>query len=105
MNWALRICECLGQQLGVEFEYGAPAVAETLVGEVGNWSEVALPAALVDHLKKAAEFYNVTQIEGHLKEMEDLGEGPKKLASHLRGLRLRHDMESIVEVLAAVSHE
>jgi CheY-like chemotaxis protein len=97
-----RICECLAQQLGVEFEYGARGTEEAALSEAADWSAIRLPEALTASLKQAAEFYNVTQIEGYLKEMEGLGEGPKKLASHLRGLRQQHDMEGIVEVLAAV---
>ena len=63
---------------------------------------MSLPVELVDKLKRAAEYYSVTQIEGLLTEMAELGDDAARLAAHLRELRQAHDMEGIVEVLEGV---
>lgn len=92
------ICACLERHLGVTFmsrkvEEAAPA---------GDWGELELPADLSARLKRAAEFYSVTQIESLLAEIESLGPMHGRLAAHLRALRQQHDMEGIVTVLEAV---
>jgi len=100
-----RVCQCLAQQLGVEFAYGEPEKAEEATSaETADWDGVRLPEELVANLKKAASVYNVTQMEGYLKEMGGLGDGPGRLAAHLRGLRQRYDMEGIVGILEKVEH-
>ena len=99
------VCGCLSRHLGVSFEYGEGEEEEASVGEVNAWEGVSLPAALVSGLVKAAEFYSVTEIEGYLREMEDLGEGERRLASHLRELRRQHDMAGIAELLGSMGHE
>jgi hypothetical protein len=37
--------------------------------------------------------------------MEKLGEGERRLADHLRGLRRKHDIEAIIGILQDISHE
>jgi signal transduction histidine kinase len=98
-----RLCECLATHLQVEFEYsGAAEVAE---GAVPRWEEIALPADLHTRLQRAAELYSVTELETYLKELEQMGEGPRKLAAHLRDLRQQHDLEAIVELLRNIRQE
>ena len=97
------VCGSLAQHLGVEFVYGEGG--EESVGGAGDWQRISLPEDLVSCLVKAAEFYSVTEIEGYLREMEGLGEGERKLASHLRDLRRQHDMEGIIELLGTIDHE
>ena len=96
-----QICACLAQLLGVEYEYAEPA--EATAG--ADWGEVALPADLLVRLRRAAELYSVTEMEECLQEVERLGEGPQRLAVHLRGLRQQHDMAAILKDLDGVHPE
>ena len=99
-----QVCECLGEHLGVEFEYAEEEKEGDSVAETVGWDGVRLPEELVANLTKAAKFYNVTQMEGYLKEMEGLGEESGRLAAHLRELRQQYDMEGIVQILEKVEH-
>jgi len=38
-------------------------------------------------------------MEDYLQEMEELGDAPQQLAAHLRGLRRKYDMGSILDIL------
>ncbi|MBI2506071.1 MAG: response regulator, partial [Candidatus Latescibacteria bacterium] len=99
-----RICQCLAQQLGVKFEYGKEE-GEVVEGMEVDWSEVSLPGGLYAQLLEAAELYSVTELEHHFGALEALGGGPQRLAVHLRGLRNRHDLEAILQVVQQVQHE
>jgi CheY-like chemotaxis protein len=95
-----RVCECLGKHLGVEFEYGEQAQAMPMPkGEAAAWKEIALPEELHAKLQEAAELYSVTELENYFNDLENLGEGPQKLAAHLRDLRRKHDIDAILQVL------
>ena len=99
-----QICACLAEHLGVEYEYAEPADAGTLPVEAVDWSQIELPADLHARLQGAAKVYSVTEIEDFLKEMEGLGEGQRRLAGHLRELRQKQDMDSILATLQTVPH-
>jgi len=99
------VCRCLARHLGVVFEYGGEEEGGVPAGEGVDWQDVSLPSALRSGLVKAAEFYSVTEVEEYLREMEDLGEGQRRLASHLRKLRRQHDMAGIAELLGSMVHE
>ena len=47
----------------------------------------------------------MTELEGYFSEMEQLGEGHRKLADHLRGLRRKHDIEAIISILEQVEKQ
>ena len=98
-----RICQCLAQHLGVGFEYGKEE--GEVESEAADWSEVHLPGGLYAQLLEAAELYSVTELERHFGALEALGGGPQRLAAHLRGLRNRHDLEAILQVVQQVQHE
>ena len=70
-----------------------------------DWTEVVLPADLHRDLLEAAELYSVTELEKGISELERLGEGREELAGHLRDLRRKHDIESIVEIIREIKHE
>ncbi|NKB71190.1 MAG: response regulator [Candidatus Latescibacteria bacterium] len=95
-----RLCSCLQQLLQVEFVYrdtsSAPAPE--------SWEDLTLPADLLAALQRAVQLKNITTIEHHLKEMEQLGDAPGRLATHLRTLKQRFDMESILSTLKTVQH-
>ena len=87
------ICECLRTLLGVEYEKEEEAEpAEALA--------LSLPEELLTRLKSAAELYRVTELEGHLHEVEELGSEERQLAEKLRGLIRNYDMEAILKILS-----
>ena len=94
-----RICACLAELLGVEFEYG---VVEEATTKAVDWSHLSLPSELHDQLRESAELYSVTEMEDYLQEMKELGEEHRQLATHLRDLKQNHDMEGILRILGEV---
>ncbi len=95
------VAACLERLLGVAFAEGPAADAAT--AELpADWSEVVLPAELLARLHRAVELYSVTDIEECLAEMEPLADGPQRLATHLRTLRQRLDMDAMLNVLEQV---
>ena len=94
---AEQVYGCLAKHLGVAFEYGeAGVVAEEAAPDLEG---IRLPEALHARLLEAAELYSVTEMEGYFTEVADLGEEHRKLADHLRELRRKHDIESIIGIL------
>ena len=100
-----QVCGVLFRYLGVEFEYGEEAPRKEEITRREDWRGVALPEALHQRLCEAAESYNVTRLEEGLRELETLGDGPRQLAAHLRGLRQQHDLEAIIKTLGEIPHE
>ena len=93
---------CLADQLDVKFEYREPAtVPDTSAGRT-SWGELRLPAELADKLKSSAESQSVTELSRHLDEVAALGAAGESLATHLRELSRRFDMNSIRDVLKDV---
>jgi len=93
-----QVCACLAALLEVEFIYAAagdvpPEDAET------DWRTVELPTDLLERLREAAEFRQVTRLENGFQEMEQLGGEAGRLAAHLRSLRQQHDMDSLLALL------
>ena len=94
-----RICSCLAELLGVEFEYEEEEQEER---ESIDWSHLSLPSDLHGRLREAAEIYSVTEMEDYLREVEELGEEHRQLASHLRDLKQAHNMEGILKALGEI---
>ncbi len=91
------VYQCLAEEIGVEYEYTTePEVVESVVVD---WHEVELPGALRDDLLAAVQGQSVTDLRRHLTRVEDLGEEGQSLASHLRELAQRYDMDAIRETL------
>ena len=67
-----------------------------------DWSQLALPTQLLAQLRRAAQLYDVTDLESRCKDLEQLAEPAPQLAAHLRGLRQQHDMDGILMVLDAI---
>ena len=95
------VCECLADQLGVEFERETPT-ASTEAAQRADWRDVELPATLLSRTEQAAELFNVTDLETCCQEMEQLGPEQRALAAHLRELRQRLDLDAIREILEQV---
>jgi signal transduction histidine kinase/ligand-binding sensor domain-containing protein/CheY-like chemotaxis protein len=95
-----QICSSLQEQLDIEFEYAQ--ISATSDENAADWQDLSLPADLVANLEQATRLNNVTTIERYLRELEQLGE--TKLAAHLRQLKQRFDMDSILSILGQVRH-
>ena len=99
-----QVYACIERLLGVTFEYGEASVAAPQESPP-DLAGITLPRDLHARLKEAAELYSVTELEGYFNEVEQLGEPHKRLAGHLRELRRRHDIESILRILQEVPCE
>jgi CheY-like chemotaxis protein len=99
-----QICNCLATLLGAEFAH-AEGEDDPAAEEVVNWSDVVLPVELMERLDEAAELQLVTKMEGYFQEMEQLGTEAARLATHMRQLRRRLDMGSILAILGAMRHD
>ena len=100
-----QLCACLARHLQVEFVYTGTAEAAPVAVAPTDWNGITLPADLHLRLREAAEVRGVTQMEDHLKELEQLSERHARLAAHLRELRQRHDMDSILHLLGELHDE
>ena len=87
---------CLARLLKVEYEYAEPAREGTAPLELQG---VSLPPELFQHLKNAAELSSVTELEKYLDEVERLGGGASRLATHLRALSQDFRMEEVLAIL------
>ncbi|MBC8231179.1 response regulator [bacterium] len=95
------ISECLKTLLAVEYE--KDEVEETQPQEEALGA--SLPEELLKRLKSATELYRVTELEGHLHEVEELGPAGKQLAEKLRGFIRNYDMEAILNILSQMQQE
>ena len=97
-----RLCACMATLLGAQFDYeetqesDAPGVRKIV------WNDVELSADLHARLQEATEVYSVTEMEEYFAEMEEISAAHQQLAEHLRDLKQRHDMDSILEVLGEI---
>ena len=71
----------------------APAI------EAVGLTPVSLPADLVQRCTEAAQFYQVTELQACLDEMEGLGEGGRVLAQRLQERMLAYDMDGVLALL------
>jgi signal transduction histidine kinase/ligand-binding sensor domain-containing protein/DNA-binding NarL/FixJ family response regulator len=93
-----RLCECLVNLLGVEFERREPKTAEPTTDAL----EISMPAELLNRMKNKAKLYEITDLKACFLEMEALGPECKRLAERLGILVQRYDMEAVLELLADV---
>jgi len=90
-----QIYDCLASLLHIEYEY---AEAEPRISL--DISAVHIPGELLERMKAAAELYGTTELKSCLDEMEQLGDGGRQLAEHLRGYLQAYDMQAILKILA-----
>jgi signal transduction histidine kinase/CheY-like chemotaxis protein len=95
-----RIYDCLAELLGVQYEYDEASATEE--SSASDWSGLALPASLAKRLVGAAELASVTELEGLLDEVEQLGAKGQRLAGHLRRLSQDFDMDAVIAVLDSI---
>ncbi len=92
---------CMGELLGVEYEYAEDDSSEAK--ESINLSSISLPPQLCSELQQALATNNLTQIRGHLDEVEKLGE--TQLAARWRQRMQAYDTESILSDIGALHRE
>ena len=93
-----RLCECLVNLLGIEFQRREPEAAEPTTEAL----KVSLPTGLLSRMKSKAELYEVTDLRTCLLEVEALGPEGKQLAERLRALIQSYDMEAVLELLSEI---
>jgi len=98
------LCDCLEKLMGVDFEYETEelSTAKPSAPEFEDYSDLALPEALLEQLKRAAETANVTTLERNLAEVEKAGPAGKRLAQRVRELSENLEMDAINEILESV---
>ena len=93
-----RLCECLKNLLGVEFEpLPAPGAAEG--GAPPEPGDFAFPGEMAARVRAAAELYSTTEIRGCLAEIARADPGCRRVAEHLQRMADRYDMNAILEFL------
>jgi len=90
---AQQVYECLATFLRVEYEYDDSEMPQT------EFEEIVLPEELLLRLRRAAEFWEVTELEELLEEVCQMGEHGSLLAERLRELSRNFDMEGILNIL------
>jgi signal transduction histidine kinase/ligand-binding sensor domain-containing protein/FixJ family two-component response regulator len=100
-----RICSCLATLLDVRFDTSKDDLGAQQIEERDDWSAVSLPQELADRLTEAAELYSVTEMDGCFTEMESLGGAAGELATRLRSLRRKHDLDTIANIVQAVQRD
>ncbi len=101
-----RVYECIAKLLDVEFEYeeDRDAGEEPFVEEEFDFSKFSIPENFYLRLKKAAEFYNLTDTMSVIKDIEDLGESGRKLGSFLKKKAEEFDLEKILKIVEKINH-
>ena len=93
---------CLGQVLGVQYEYAQSDVA---TAPALDFDGLRLPASLRQQLWQAAEMRNLTAMKKHLDQVQALSPEHAHLAAHLVQLLQRFDLESVLEILQRTDNE
>ena len=96
---------CLARVLDLELERAPAPAGEREPRDGTELASFPVPEALWGSLRGAAEEYNVTDLRRHLTRLDELGEGARPLAEHLRRLSRKYDLEAIRAVLDSVPHE
>ena len=79
--------------LSVAFETDEPEQSETSL-------DVSLPKGLLEKMKEAAESHLVTDLEGYVDAVDELGPAESRLAVRLRERIRNYDIDGILKVLA-----
>ena len=98
-----RVCQCLADLLGVEFEHQQVEPKPETPELEADWSKFSLPESLHKNLTQAAQHHSVTRVEQYLVELKALGEAERRLAGHLRQLLKNYQMPKIRAILTEIS--
>ena len=86
----------------MEYESAPPSPAAAGFPEEG---QLVLPKQLYGRLKEAVELHSVTEVKEYLDQVEALGPEGQQLASWLRDLVQRYDLEEMMRILESAPHE
>jgi PAS domain S-box-containing protein len=87
--------------LRVDFELEDDSAEDSIVDET-DFSNFSIPKDIFPRLKKAAENYNITELEKCLKLLAECDESLVELVKHLNKLLKKYDMEGIQHLLGEV---
>jgi CheY-like chemotaxis protein len=96
------ICECLEKLLGVTFQYTKTPESLHAASDTLDYTQLKVPKRLRERLKAAAEVYSTTELKHCLGLLETMGEHERRLAARLRELLQSYDMETILNIMAAI---
>ncbi len=99
------VFNCLNELLDVEFVYEEDEIATTASPQViqPDLTQMSIPQNHYENIKDAAMLYNITNLEKHLKLLEESDGVSLQLTEHLRQLAGTYDMDAVLEVLECVS--
>lgn len=98
-----RLYDSLAALLGVTFVYADPVLEMQATPE--DWASLTLPEDLLNRLTSAARLSSVTDLEGYLDEVAELGDAGQHLATHLRTLSQDLDMDAILTDLEGLKQK
>lgn len=93
--------DCMAKLLDIELEYEGEKQADagTPGKAIPDISKINVPEELLTDITKAAELYEITEIEKALSELEKIGPETSGLAKHLREFANNYDMEGLLNAL------
>ena len=90
--------------LGVDFELeGKDSAEEDSIADEIIFSKFSIPKDVFNRLKKAAENYNITELEKCLKLLAECDESFAGLVKHMNNHLKKYDMEAIQHILGEVN--
>lgn len=100
-----KVYSCLKELLQVEYEYEKEADEEKAasVGQSHDFSNLSIPEHCMNRMKKAAELYNVTQLEDVLGELMEDGMIYKDFVQYISNLLKKYDMKAIQNILEQIA--
>lgn len=103
---AEQIYSCLDKLLDVEFEYEQEEFTkqESSSATELDYSKIFLPEDLLLQIKKAAELYNISEMERALITLQSMDGGCNQLAIQIEELLNRYDMEGITKIVEKLNH-
>lgn len=97
-----QVFNSLKNLLGVDFDFEDKVSTEEDSADEIVFSDFSLPRDIFNRINKAAENYNITELEKSLEILAESDEGFVKLVKHLEELFKKYDMEGIQRILGEV---
>jgi CheY-like chemotaxis protein len=94
-----QVCVCLGDLLGVEFEYETEHAGETAESGVDGFDRSMVPPAVFEELEAAAREFSVTRLKRCCEMLERMGGNERGLERYLRRFVDAGDLEGMSEFL------
>ena len=94
-----QVCVCLGDLLGVEFEYETEHAGETAESGVDGFDRSMVPPEVFEELEAAAREFSVTQLKRCCESLEQMGADQRRLSRTLQRFVSDGDLERLSEFL------